>query len=452
MQLKKYLDTYQNILEHSYGNVPDFIRSEQEMAKSFLEKHGLPDNKDERYNNMDFSSVFEGNDFDKIITSPDLKVDLNAYFQCDVNEMDTDLILLSNGWYHRDSLSDNHDKSGLIVCGMKEAILRYPEIVKKHFNKYLKESEDGWAYLNTLLAHDGVFVYVPDNFIPKKALQIVNLTHGFNKKEIFQRNLIVLGENAQLQLVLCDHTLNKAENLNHIGTEFFMDKNSNLELYILQNEPDVSNVFNHMSFYQSEGSSLRSVDFSLHGGTIRNNLYVKLAGEHAESQLYGLQLSDRQQKMDNFTFIEHAVPNCSSNEFYRSILDEESRGNFCGKIFVCKDAQKTKAFQTNNSICLTDTAKMRAKPQLEIYADDVQCSHGATVGQLDEEAMFYLRSRGIDKKEARFMMMFAFANEIVAKINIEPLRERVAGLVSQRLRGELAGCEHCLLNCNVKID
>lgn len=444
MQLEKYLSTYKSILENANGSIPDFVMKEKEAALEALKGYGLPDRSDERYRYLDFKPIYDESNYTHAFTEPEIKSDLSSFFQCEVDGMDTDLVLLSNGWYHENTLPAD---SKVIVCSMREAMVKYPELVKAHYNQYLKENKDGWADLNTLLSLDGVFIHVPDNHQSEKAIQIVNLTHGFSEKEIFQRNLFVIGKNAKLELVLCDHTLNKSRNVNHLSTEIVVGENAVLNLYDLQNEPDVSNVFSHTYVHQEAYSRANTLAFSLHGGTIRNNLHVKLAGQGAESNAYGLVLSDREQCMDNYIFVDHAVPNCNSNEFFNSILDEQSRGSFSGRILVRRDAQNTNAFQTNNNICLTDEAKMRTKPQLEIYADDVKCSHGATVGQLDEDAIFYLRARGIDKKEARFMMLFAFANEVVRKIEIEPLRERVSNLVSKRLRGELVACEHCLLNC-----
>jgi Fe-S cluster assembly protein SufD len=225
---------------------------------------------------MDMSAIFDEADYTRIVSEPDIKSDLSSFFQCEVDGLDTDLILLSNGWYHEATLSGDNP---VIVCSMREAFLKYPEIVKAHFNKYLKEAKDGWADLNTMMAQDGVFIYVPDNYQGEKAFQMVNLTHGFSEKELFQRNLFVIGKNAKLQLVLCDHTLNKARNVNHLGTEIFLGENSELQLYDLQNEPDVSNIFSHTFIHQEAYSRLNTLAFSLHGGSIRNNLYIKLAGE-----------------------------------------------------------------------------------------------------------------------------------------------------------------------------
>ena len=176
-------------------------------------------------------------------------------------------------------------------------------------------------------------------------------------------------------------------------------------------------------------------------------MFAKLAGENSEANLYGLNLTDKGQRVDNFTLIDHVVPNCMSNELYKGILDEHAQGSFLGRILVRKNAQKTEAYQTNNNLCLTPQTKMRTRPQLEIYADDVKCSHGATVGQLGQDALMYLRQRGIDAREAKLMLMFAFANDVLLKVNILPLRERIANLIDSRLRGEFSFCDNCLLNC-----
>jgi len=196
---------------------------------------------------------------------------------------------------------------------------------------------------------------------------------------------------------------------------------------------------------QEASSNVLSNIVTLHNGITRNNTYVELAGEHAESHLYGMALTDKTQQVDNFTFIDHAKPNCTSTELFKYVLDDRSSGAFRGRILVRKDAQKTMAYQSNKNICMTPNAKMYTKPQLEIYADDVKCSHGATVGQLDESQVFYLRSRGIPESEALLLMMFAFTNEVIENIRLEPLKERIKELVEKRFRGELSKCVGCAI-------
>jgi len=186
---------------------------------------------------------------------------------------------------------------------------------------------------------------------------------------------------------------------------------------------------------------------TLHGGLVRNNFHVRLNGEGCENNTTGLFLADKGQHIDNYTYIDHAKPYCTSNQLFKGILDDFATGAFNGKILVRRNAQKTHAYQANNNILLTDDARMNTKPQLEIYADDVKCSHGATVGQLDEDALFYMRARGIGEREARLMLMYAFANEIINQIKVEPLRERINHLVDMRLHGELSRCQNCAMNC-----
>jgi Fe-S cluster assembly protein SufD len=448
MELKeKIYNIYSSNKDKLNKDIPSFvIETANKAAKNILNK-GIPNHSFENYKYSDFTDYLN-NGLDYSFLPENTNVDLNDYWQCSVPKMDTKVILLSNGWfYERNNIGDEFPE-GVIVCGLREAFIKYPELVKKHYNQYLPENSDGYLNINTAIARDGVFIYVPKGIEIQKTIQLVNLIHGFSNRAVMQRNLVVLEEGASLRMIICDHTLNRTQNFINSLTESYIGKNSRLEYYSIQNEPDTAALLNTLCFYQESNSHLTNLAFSLHGGSLRNNVYSTLAGEYSESNLYGLFLSDKEQRVDNFTFIDHKVPNCTSNELYKGILDDNARGAFSGKILVRPDAQKTAAFQTNNNLCLTDTAKMRTKPQLEIYADDVKCSHGATVGQLDEDALFYLRSRGINKREARLMLMYAFAYDIVRNIPVVPLKEQISGLIENRLRGEFSDCKHCLLNCS----
>jgi Fe-S cluster assembly protein SufD len=261
------------------------------------------------------------------------------------------------------------------------------------------------------------------------------------------RNLIVVDEGAQANVLVCDHTLSPKRFLSNVVTEIFVGSNAQLEFVKMQNEHNDSAQLTHTYAHQQADSRLVTNVLSLHGGFIRNNLAVTLAGEGADAQLYGLYLTDRTQHTDNYTFIDHAVPNCTSNELYKGILDDQATGAFNGKIMVRRDAQKTQAYQSNNNLLLTADARMNTKPQLEIYADDVKCSHGATVGQLDNEALFYMRARGIGEREAKLLLMFGFAHDVVKRISIDTLRERIDDMVNKRLRGELSRCHNCPMHC-----
>jgi Fe-S cluster assembly protein SufD len=292
-----------------------------------------------------------------------------------------------------------------------------------------------------------VFIYVPKGVVITKPIQVVNLVHSDEDMFNQHRNLIIVEENAEISLIICDHTMTPKKFLTNAVTEVYVGENSHFDIIRVQNEHNNACKITHTFIHQEKNSVASSNNITLHGGLIRNSTYHHLAGEGAESFSYGLYLTDKWQHVDNFVNVEHAAPNCHSNQLFKGVLDDMSTGAFNGRILVNQDAQGTVAYQKNNNILMTDDAKMDTKPQLEIYADDVKCSHGATVGQIDENALFYLRSRGIDKREARLMLMFGFAHEVIQNIKIEPLRERMDNLVMQRLKGELSRCASCMVKC-----
>jgi Fe-S cluster assembly protein SufD len=261
------------------------------------------------------------------------------------------------------------------------------------------------------------------------------------------RNLIIVEKNAEFSIIICDHTLSPQKFLTNAVTEIFVGENSHFDIIRVQNEHNNACKITNTFIHQEKNSVASSNNMTLHGGLVRNSTYHYLGGEGAESYSYGLFLADKWQHVDNFVNVDHAFPHCTSNQLFKGVLDDMSTGAFNGRILVRPDAQGTLAYQRNNNILLTDDAKMDTKPQLEIYADDVKCSHGATIGQLNGDALFYLQSRGINKHEARLMLMFGFAHEVIQNIKIEPLRERMDNLVMQRLKGELSRCASCLVKC-----
>ena len=254
-------------------------------------------------------------------------------------------------------------------------------------------------------------------------------------------------DNSSAEVVVCDHTLSPFRFLTNSVTEIYAGPGARFNYSRVQNEHLNSNLLTNMFIHQEKDSQVKSNTVTLHGGTIRNNTNVLLNAEGCDSQVYGLSLADRTQHIDNYVNIDHAKPNCTSTQLFKGILDEQATGAFNGRILVRPDAQKTLAYQTNNNILMSDEAKMNSKPQLEIYADDVRCSHGATTGQLDENALFYMQSRGIPRQEARLLMLYAFAHEVIDKIEVVPLKDRINDLVNKRLRGELSRCNNCSMAC-----
>ena len=431
-----------DILESGSGQI---LNTYREQAFNDFDRLGIPTTRNEAYRYTPLDKYLQGI-YDVELNANPFKIDLQDIFKCHIPELDTHVILVLNGFFYSLTLAGQLPE-GVLVCGLNEASIRYPELFHRHYSHYADTSADGLVALNTLFAQDGVFVYVPPDTVVEKPLQIINLSHSFKNLRITRRNLFIAGDNARVNIVVCDHTLCQQSYLANSLTEVYVGRNALVDFNRLQNENSLSTQINNLFVHQEENSRFTGNSISLHGGLIRNNFYVKLNGRFGETNLYGLFLCDSSQHVANYVLMDHASSDCTSNQLFKGILDEDATGSFNGKILVRKDAQKTQAYQKNNNILLSPAARMNTKPHLEIYADDVKCSHGATVGQLDMEALFYLRSRGIGEKESRHLLMYAFANEIVSKITIPVLKDRIIDLVDKRLRGELARCSNCDIRC-----
>lgn len=411
----------------------------------FMEMGGIPEKKEE-YIYAKLLPVF-GRDYHVMLKYLRQDVDLNEVFRCSVTDLVTDPILTVNGWWFDGNLAPGLPEE-VVVCSLREASLKYPDLFLKYYNRNaLGARKDGLVLLNTAFAQDGVFIYVPDDVVLERPLQIINLLRARADLMGFQRNLMILGKNAKATLLVCDHTLSNQCFLMNNLLEIFLEDNASLDYYQVQNQYLGASQINSVLVSGQRDTVFDSTLVTLYGGFIRNNLYVTLNGEGAETGLYGIYILDKNQVVDNFSFIDHAVPHCRSNEHFKGVLDDAATANFSGCIRVRPDAQKTEAYQANNNLLISDAARVNSKPQLVIDADDVKCSHGATVGQIDEEAMFYLRSRGIGVDEARMMMMFGFAHDIIQRVKLEPLREQIDMLVEKRLRGELSKCYNCMMQC-----
>jgi Fe-S cluster assembly protein SufD len=427
------------------NNVGERIRSVRGKALDDFKKLGIPTKKVEAYRYTDLEKVLTG-DYDTEFSTEQFKVDLQEIFKCEIPELDTHVVLVLNGFYYHDNQLSGLPE-GVIVTSLAQASVSYPGLFSAHYSKYVNTAEDSLAALNSFFAQDGVFIYIPENVKIDKPVQIINLCFSIKNLRITRRNLIVAEKGSELQVIVCDHTLCKRRYLSNSLTEVFTGKDARMEYSKVQNENNLSAQLTNTFIHQEEGSHVVSNIITLHGGFIRNNIHINLSGEKAENHTFGLFIGDSNQHISNYTSIAHSKPDCLSNQLFKGILSENATGAFNGKIYVARDAQKTLAYQKNNNILLSPAARMNSKPQLEIYADDVKCSHGATVGQLDEDALFYIRSRGIKEEEARFLLMYAFANDIIGNIGTRHLRERIIEMVDKRLRGELSKCNECEIHC-----
>jgi len=419
------------------------LNSLRDEAFDAFQELGIPSNKVENYKYTNLQPLFNG-DFTFSVNPETLTENLEDLFSCDVDTLDSITIYVVNGWYYTRNNPGDLPK-GLRIGSFAHLAKENPEFLEKYCGTRAPHLSDGVVAFNTMFAQDGFFVHVPEGVVVEKPIQIVNILMSEDALMTTQRNLIVMDDNSEARIMVCDHTLTTGKFVMNSVTEGYVGKDARLDLYNLQNQHNATTQVAGFYFEQHENSHLTTNNLTLHAGVARNNIELKLAGSHAEGHAYGLYLLDKNQHVDNFSYIDHAVPDCFSDELFKGVLDDNSTGAFTGKIMVRPDAQRTNAYQSNNNLLLTNNAKMNTKPQLEIYADDVKCSHGATVGQLDEDAMFYLRTRGISREEANILLMYAFAYEVIEKIKVKPLREQIRALVEKRFRGELDKCHSCVV-------
>jgi len=425
---------------------PSFMMNIREEAIHEFGLTGLPDRKDELYKYTSLQKLFEPG-YTMQLQPSNVDFNLEDIFNCDVPNLQTRLEIILNGFYKVNGTALTELENGIIIGSFTEALRKYPELVREHFAKHAVIKNDSLVSLNTAFAIDGLFIYVPKGQVLEDPVQVVHLPMTGVDTMLHYRNLFIMEENTSAEVIVCDHTLSPFRFLTNAVTEIYAGKGASFFYSRVQNEHLNSNLLTNLFIHQEADSTVRSNTISLHGGLIRNNTNVLLNAEGCNNEAYGLFMSDKNQHIDNYVNIDHAKPNCTSTQLFKGILDEQSTGAFNGRILVRQDAQKTLAYQTNNNILMSDEARMNSKPQLEIYADDVRCSHGATTGQLDEDALFYMQARGIPRQEARLLMLYAFAHEVIEKIQVTPLKDRINHLVDKRLRGELSRCNNCSMAC-----
>jgi len=434
-----------NIGSISQNDTPSTKAHREEAIKKFAEK-GFPDTKQEEWRFTDLKETL-ARTYDYYLEPRPVK-DIQKVFRCDIPHLDTAVIAQLNGWYVSKDVPLMELGNGIIMGSLAEAMKKYPALVEAHLGRYEDPNRDSFANLNSAFAQDGIFIYVPDNVTSQKAVQMVNVINSGENIFLQSRNLIILGKNSKLTLVHCDDSYDHQSSFSNIVTEVFMDDYSRMDHYKLQNLNNNSTLVNATYFNLQANCELESHFISLNGGLIRNNIRVLFNGRMSNANINGLYLMDRKQHIDNQVKIDHAFPECNSTTLFKGIMDESASGVFSGYVLVRENAPKTNAYQRNQNILMTDTARVNSKPFLEIYSDDVKCSHGSTTGQLDTEALFYLRQRGIGEESARMLLLFAFANEVVGRITLPQLRQRIEDMVKKRLQGELQICEQCVLHCS----
>lgn len=428
------------------NNLNNFWPGRDKAFQSFLSQ-GFPHTKLKFWRNTDLSETLN-RDFHFIPnTEPISNIDINKVFHCEIHNFETYLFTLLNGAYIYNKTPLTTLENGVIIGSIREAWESKNELLKGYFNALVENTRNGLISLNSALATAGLFIYVPDNVVVEKPVQLINMINTEQNPFLQSKNLIILGKNSKLTFVQCDDSINDKNSFLNVVSEFHLADGAELDHYKLQNKDNSSVIINSSFFSLQKDAKLSTNTITLNGGNIRNESIVNLNGEGASADILGLYLVDKKQHVDNQVLIRHNSANCYSNELFKGIIDDEASVAFSGHILVQPDAQKTNAFQNNKNILLTDTATVNSNPFLEIYADDVKCSHGATVGQLDTEAMFYLKQRGICELNAKMLLMYAFTEEIIKHISIDSLHDSTADMVSRRLKGELSACNQCVLHC-----
>ena len=355
--------------------------------------------------------------------------DVKKYF---IHDIDTYKVVFIDGKYSSFLSETTHDT--IDVCLMSSALTKpkYKAVIENYFNKIAKQ--DNLTSLNTAFASEGAYIYIPRNVEVEKPIQIINFTTGSEDAIMTQpRNLIVAEQNAHVQIIERHQSLTSNPVLTNSVTEVFAAKDATVDIYKIQNDDKNASLVDN-SYIEQKSNSIVSVHtFSFGGNITRNNLNFYQRGEHIDSILKGITITEGKQHVDHHTLVHHIEPNCESHQDYKGIYGERSTAVFNGKVIVEKEAQKTNAYQQNNNVLISDKATINAKPQLEIFADDVKCSHGCTIGQLDEDALFYMQQRGIPKKEAKALLMYAFANTVLESVKIPEVKKRINKLIANKL-------------------
>jgi Fe-S cluster assembly protein SufD len=431
MSLKEtLLDAYIAFENDLHGRTHTPVHQMRSKALALFEEKGFPTTRMEDWKYTQLGAVTK-RDY-VVLPKSDNGLSLQDIKPLCIDEIDAYRMVFVNGIFSS-SLSNTNSNDCKMSC-LCDELDHHTPVISERFNRLAQSKEESLTSLNTAFAVEGALIQVPDHAVVSKPIHILYVSTGNGRDVMVQpRNLIVAGKNSRVNLIEQHVSLGNHHVLNNSVTEIFADRDAQLNLYKIQRDSDQSALVDSTYIDQKKQSNVRVFTFALGGKFVRNNLSFHLGEDHAHAELYGFTLLNKNEFADHHTTVDHAVPDCESTELYRGIFDDKSHGVFNGKVIVRPDAQHTNAFQQNNNVLLSDSASIDTKPELEIYADDVRCSHGCTVGELDHEALYYLRSRGIPEREAQAMLLIAFKGDIVSKIHSESLRKYIDRLIAEKL-------------------
>ena len=411
-------------------------------AFAHFERLGFPSLQGEDYKYTDVAKAFAP-DYGLNLNRLDIPVNPYDVFRCDVPNLSTSLYFVVNDVFYNKELPKAHLPEGVYAGGLMEFARLYPEIAARYYGHGASMEDNALVALNTMLAQDGFVFYVPRGVVVERPVQLVNIFRSDVDIMANRRLLFIVEEDAEAKLLVCDHSIDDVKFLANQVVEIFAGENAHVDYYDLEESSASTSRFSSLYVRQAGNSNVVVNGVTLTNGLTRNNYYMSLDGEGATLTLSGMSVLDGEQQLDTYSLVSHNVPRCTCNELFKNVLNDHAVGAFSGRILVKEGAEKTSAYQTNRNLCATRECRMYSKPQLEIYADDVKCSHGMTTGQLDDAALFYMQSRGIPREEARMLLSVAFTADVIEQIRLDALRDRLHRLVEKRFRGELAKCEGC---------
>ncbi len=442
--LSQYINLYRDNSAAIASHSAPALNVMREPALEAIEGKELPDAGTEGYEKTSIDEMMAP-DFGANINRVNIPVDIAASFHCGVPSLSTLLGVVVNDSFHPVKSLESRLPEGVIYCSLAKAAATYPGLVARYYGKTAPLSSPTVA-LNTLLAQDGVFIYIPDGLQLEKPLQLVNIFSSPTPLMAVRRVLVAVGKNASARLLVCDHTQNcGGQYLASQVIEITLDEGARLDYYDLEESAEGTSRCSQLFARQATDSSLLVNGMTLSCGTTRNDYTIDVDGDRCDTLLAGMAIASGRQHVDNSSSVNHTGTYCHSRQLFKYVLDDDASGAFEGGITVNEGAVGTEAYQSDRNLLASTGAAMHTKPQLLIYCDDVKCSHGATTGQLDRDALFYMRSRGIGEKTARTMLMQAFMADVIDTVRMEGLRERLHLLVEKRFHGQASFCRDCSL-------
>ena len=444
--LAQYIDLYKNnsgLVDKGSCGVMNRLRPE---ALYILENTPLPKKGSENYETIDLDAIL-GPDYGVNLARVNIDVNAAAPFKCGVPNMTSSLFFFRNDLYAETSNSRAHLPEGVYVGSLKKFCEEYPGVAEEFYGK-IADIRNPLVALNSLLVQDGFVIWVKKGVKVEKPLQLVGILENGMSLMAVRRILIIAEKDAEVKLLVCDHSqTDNVKLLNLVTTEIIAQENAKVEICEMEESSQQTSRLSALYARQGSHSQVSATGITLYNGITRNEYHCSFSGENAELKLSGLAIEDCSRQIDTYSLVEHTLPGCHTDELFKYVVDDSAVGAFSGLIKVDKGATRTEAFQNNRNIIGNEGARVYSKPTLEIYDDDVKCSHGTAIGQLDEKQIFYMRTRGLDEDQARFLLKQAFMADVIDRISLSDFRLRLHSLVEKRFAGSAPNCSSCKMSC-----